>query len=130
MREHNPDWNLQVANTMYSLLGTMGGASVNLVTKEYNHTSGYFVFVQEIAKYKNLVDVCTATIASKLPDYPGDYLYLGACKNPDTNEYEIELSVKVDSVGEAFIIAKQFNQKYVYDAANDKNIKVERIWGK
>ena len=89
----------------------------NGVITQFNEKSGYIVSYKTLIKIK---DNKVITINNDIPDN----CIIGGWYDKDTDTYLIELNIVFNTLRIALKCAKAYNQKCIWDIANNKEIKV------
>ena len=126
MRSLNSGMYLAAANAAYSMI-KYGGYSAKIETLE-EPVEGYMVAIELLKKYPNISNVNTHEVSGLLREYCSkldqSLLYIGSWQDPETNEVYFEVSLNIDDLEKAKNIGNIHDQKYIWDVANKKNIKL------
>lgn len=106
---------------------TKWSAHVQTGDATYDFDGRYVVSVDKIADIR-IIDDKNIIIWHKAQDKEMTNIYFGGWYNTKTNLYEIEVVNIVSDIDNAFYLAEQYKQKYIYDLKEEKLINVDQYF--
>lgn len=129
MRGRSRDKYREALNAAYSMLGYSNGATIDVDTLD-TPKEGYVVALETIGEFSKLQDVVVPTMVEKLREVSNkkvSRVYAGSFKDPETGNYLFEASTVLGNIDAAMILAKQLNQKYIFDLKSKLLIEVTNV---